>query len=53
MMNIWERRAAVRAWQEKKYLRHVRNVFEVAAFAIGSVGWILFLSYTFVVAAFG
>ena len=47
------RRAAVRAWQEKKYLRHVRNVFEVAAFVIGSVGWILFLSYTFVVAAFG
>lgn len=52
-MNIWERRAAVRAWQEKKYLRHVRNVFEVAAFVIGSVGWILFLSYTFVIAAFG
>lgn len=52
-MNIWERRAIARGRQEKKYLYHVRNVFEVAAFVIGSVGWILFLSYTFVIAAFG
>ena len=52
-MNIWERRAAVRAWQEKKYLCHVRNVSEVTAFVIVSFGWILFLAYTFVVAAFG
>ena len=52
-MNIWERRAAVRAWQKKKYLRRVRNTLEVATFVIGSVGWILFVSHMFVVAAFG
>lgn len=52
-MNIWERRAIARRRQEKKYVCRVRNTFEVVAFAIGAVGWILFLSYTFVVAAFG
>lgn len=52
-MNIWERRAAVRAWQEKKYLCHVRNVFEVTAFVIGAAGWIVFIAHLFVVAALG
>ena len=47
-MNIWERRATVRAWQEKKYLRRIGRVVEEVCYFFGTLAWLSFLGYLFV-----
>lgn len=52
-MNIWERRAIVRKWQERRIRRQIAGVVETVAFYIGAVAWIVFIAHLFVVAALG
>ena len=52
-MNIWERRAAVRAWQVRHIRQRIAGVVEAVACFIGALAWIIFIAHLFVVAAFG
>lgn len=51
-MNIWERRAIVRKWQERRILRRMREIVEEVCCFIGALAWLSFLGYTFVKAMF-
>ena len=52
-MDIWERRAIVRKWQERRIRRRMREIVEAVAFCIGAVAWITFIAHLLVVTALG
>lgn len=51
-MNIWERRAIARKWQERRIRRRMREIVEEVCCFIGALAWLSFLGYTFVMAVF-
>lgn len=44
-MNIWERRARVRDWQERRIRRRIAGVVENVCCFIGSLAWLSFFGY--------
>lgn len=52
-MNIWEKRAIARKWQERRIRRRIAGVVETVACFIGALAWIVFIAHLFVVAALG
>lgn len=51
-MNIWERRAIARKWQERRIRRRMREIVEEVCCFIGALAWLSFLGNTFVKAVF-
>ena len=52
-MNIWEKRAIARKWQERRIRWRIAGVVETVACFIGALAWIVFIAHLFVVAALG
>lgn len=51
-MNIWERRAIARKWQERRIRRRIGRVVEEVCCFFGTLAWLSFLGYTFAKAVF-
>ena len=51
-MNIWERRAIARKWQERRSRRRIGRVVEEVCCFFGALAWLSFLGYTFAKAVF-
>ena len=51
-MNIWERRAITRKWQERRIRCQIAGVVEQVCCFIGALAWLSFLGYTFAKAVF-
>ena len=47
-MNIWEKRAIVRKWQERRIRRQIGRVVEEVCCFFGTLAWLSFLGYLFV-----
>lgn len=46
-MNIWERRAIARKWQERRIRRKLSGIVEEVCCFIGALAWLSFLGYAF------
>lgn len=46
-MNIWERRARIRKWQERRLRRKLGGIIEEVCCFIGALAWLSFLGYAF------
>lgn len=46
-MNIWERRARIRKWQERRLRRKLSGIVEEVCCFIGALAWLSFLGYAF------
>ena len=46
-MNIWERRAIARKWQERRIRRRMHEIVEEVCCFIGALAWLSFLGYAF------
>ena len=51
-MNIWERRAIARKWQERRIRWLIGRVVEEVCCFFGTLAWLSFLGYTFAKAVF-
>lgn len=51
-MNIWERRAIARKWQERRIRWLIGRVVEEVCCFFGTLAWLSFIGYTFAKAVF-